>query len=111
LTITWEEFLKVELRVGKIVSARPFPEARNPSYVLEIDFGDEIGVKKSSAQITDRYSIDDLPGRQVVAVINFPRKQIGPLMSDCLVTGFHDENGSVVLCAPDFDVPLGAKLL
>jgi tRNA-binding protein len=111
LTITWEEFLKVELRVGKIVSARRFPEARNPSYVLEIDFGDDIGLKKSSAQITDRYSIDDLPGRLVVAVINFPKKQIGPLMSECLVTGFHDENGSVVLCAPDFDVPIGSRLV
>ncbi len=111
MTITWEEFLKVELRVGKIVSARRFPEARNPSYVLEIDFGDDIGLKKSSAQITDRYSIDDLPGRLVVAVINFPKKQIGPLMSECLVTGFHDENGSVVLCAPDFDVPIGSRLV
>ena len=111
MEITWEDFMTVELRVGRIVSARPFPEARKPAYVLEVDFGDEFGVKKSSAQITDRYSTDDLPGRLVVAVVNFPRKQIGPLMSDCLVTGFHDEDGNVALCVPDADVPLGTRLL
>lgn len=103
--------MKVELRVGRIVSASPFPEARKPAYVLEIDFGNEIGVKKSSAQITGLYSTDDLPGKLVVAVVNFPRKQIGPLMSECLVTGFHDEDGNVALCVPDRDVPLGSKLL
>ena len=111
MEITWEDFMNVELRVGRIVSARPFPEARKPAYVLEVDFGDEFGVKKSSAQITDRYSTDDLPGRLVVAVVNFPRKQIGPLMSECLVTGFHDEDGNVALCVPDADVPLGTRLL
>ena len=103
--------MKVELRVGRIVSASPFPEARKPAYVLEIDFGNGIGVKKSSAQITGLYSTDDLPGKLVVAVVNFPRKQIGPLMSECLVTGFHDEDGNVALCVPDRDVPLGSKLL
>lgn len=111
MEITWADFMNVELRVGRIVSARPFPEARNPAYILEVDFGDEFGVKKSSAQITDRYSTDELPGRLVVAVVNFPRKQIGPLMSDCLVTGFHDEIGNVALCVPDTDVPLGSRLL
>lgn len=88
-----------------------FPEARKPAYVLEVDFGEEIGLKKSSAQLTDLYSVDELPGKLVVAVVNFPRKQIGPLMSECLVTGFHDEKGNVALCVPEFDVPLGTKLL
>lgn len=111
MEITWDDFTKVELRVGRIVSAKVFPEARNPAYVLEVDFGEEIGRKKSSAQITGLYSTDDLPGKLVVAVVNFPRKQIGPLMSECLVTGFHDEDGNVALCVPDRDVPLGSKLL
>jgi len=111
MEITWDEFTKVELRVGRIVSARPFPEARKPAYVLEIDFGDELGTRKSSAQITDLYAVDDLPGRLVVAVVNFPKKQIGPLMSECLVTGFYDAEGRVALCVPDTDVPLGSKLL
>ncbi len=110
MEITWEDFMNVELRVGRIVSARTFPEARKPAYVLEIDFGEEIGMKKSSAQITDHYSMHDLPGRLVVAVVNFPRKQIGPLMSECLVTGFHDSDGKVALCVPDLDVPLGTRL-
>lgn len=111
MDIAWDDFMKVELRVGRIVSARAFPEARKPAYVLEIDFGEEIGLKKSSAQITDLYSTDDLPGKLVVAVVNFPRKQIGPLMSECLVTGFHDTSGRVSLCVPDSDVPLGTRLL
>jgi tRNA-binding protein len=109
--ISWSDFEKVELRVGKVVAAEPFPQARRPAYVLQIDFGEEIGMRKSSAQITALYRPEDLVGRQVVAVINFPRKQIGPLMSECLVTGFHDANGEVVLCVPDRDVPLGTKLL
>ena len=109
--ITWDDFKKVELRVGRVVAARPFPEARKPAFVLEIDFGEEIGLKKSSAQITDLYDVEDLPGTLVVAVVNFPKKQIGPLMSECLVTGFHDEQGRVVLCRPESDVPLGARLL
>ena len=108
--ISWAEFEKVELRVGRVLTARVFPEARKPAYILEIDFGEEIGVKKSSAQITDLYSVDELPGTLVVAVVNFPKKQIGPFMSECLVTGFHDDEGRVVLCRPEFDVPLGSKL-
>ena len=109
-TITWNDFEKVELRVGKILSAEVFKEARNPAYILHVDFGEEIGVRKSSAQITKLYTTEELVGRLVVGVVNFPRKQIGPVMSECLVTGFHDENGDVALCVPDKDVPLGAKL-
>ncbi|MBZ0088708.1 MAG: tRNA-binding protein [Thermomonas sp.] len=110
-TIGFEDFLKVELRVGRVLSAEPFPQARKPAHVLQIDFGPELGVRKSSAQITAHYSPEDLVGRQVVAVVNFPDKQIGPLMSQCLVTGFHDADGAVVLCVPDRDVPLGTRLL
>jgi tRNA-binding protein len=109
--ISWSDFTKVELRVGRIVDARAFPEARKPAYVLQVDFGAEIGTRKSSAQITRRYRLEELIGKLVVAVVNFPSKQIGPIMSECLVTGFHDENGEVVLCVPDQPVPLGAKLL
>ena len=109
--ISWDDFAKIELRVGKIISARAFPEAHKPAYQLMIDFGDEIGTKKSSAQITDLYTTDDLPGKLVVAVINFPPKQIGPLMSECLVTGFYNDEGHVILCIPDKEVPLGTKLL
>lgn len=108
--ITWDDFARVELRVGRVVSAEPFPEARHPAYVLRVDFGTGIGVRKSSARITDLYQPDDLVGRLVVAVVNFPLKQIGPLMSECLVTGFHDAEGRVALCVPDRPVPLGAKL-
>lgn len=111
MTISWEDFEKVELRVGRVLSARPFPEARKPAYILEIDFGDDVGVRKSSAQITDLYTVEELPGTLVVGVVNFPKKQIGPVMSECLVTGFHDEQGRVVLCRPEFDVPLGSRLL
>lgn len=110
-TIGFEEFLKIELRVGKIISVELFPEARKPAYILQIDFGPDLGIKKSSAQITDLYTPSDLKGRLVVAVVNFPKKQIGPLMSECLVTGFSNENNEIVLCAPDRAVPLGAKLL
>lgn len=109
--ITWNDFTRVELRVGKVLSAQPFPEARKPAYVLQVDFGEEIGTRKSSAQVTGLYSPEDLVGRLVVAVVNFPRKQIGPLMSECLVTGFHNEKGEVALCVPDRPVPLGTKLL
>lgn len=109
--ITWEDFVKVELRVGRVVDVQPFPEARKPAYKLTIDFGETIGVKKSSAQITDLYRPEELVGRLVVAVVNFPPKQIGPFMSECLVTGFHDEQGRVALCVPDKSVPVGAKLL
>ena len=109
-TIGWDDFMKVELRVGRVVSAEPFPEARKPAYVLQVDFGPEIGVRKSSAQVTTHYLPEDLIGRQVVAVLNFPPKQIGPLMSECLVTGFHDADGAVALCVPDREVPLGTRL-
>jgi tRNA-binding protein len=110
-TISWGDFEKVELRVGRILSATPFPEARKPAYVLQVDFGEAIGVRKSSAQITALYTSEQLVGRLVVAVVNFPPKQIGPLMSECLVTGFHDANGEVALCVPDREVPLGTRLL
>ncbi len=110
-TISFDDFLKVELRVGRVVSAEPFPQARKPAYILHVDFGPELGVRKSSAQITVHYRPEDLVGRLVVAVVNFPKKQIGPLMSECLVTGFHDANGAVALCVPDRDVPLGTRLL
>ena len=110
-TISFDDFLKVELRVGRILSAEVFAQARKPAYVLQVDFGPELGVRKSSAQITNHYTPEQLVGRQVVAVVNFPRKQIGPLMSECLVTGFHDADGAVRLCVPDQDVPLGTRLL
>ncbi|MDR2154769.1 MAG: tRNA-binding protein [Burkholderiaceae bacterium] len=110
-TITFDDFLKVEIRVGRVVSAVVFKEARKPAYVLQVDFGAEIGVKKSSAQITALYQPDELIGKLVVGVVNFPRKQVGPLMSECLVTGFHNEQGDVALCVPDRVVPLGTRLL
>ncbi len=109
--ITWDDFAKVELRVGRVLSAEVFKEARKPAYRLLVDFGPEIGQKKSSAQITALYTPEQLVGRLVVAVVNFPPKQIGPLMSECLVTGFHDAEGRVALCVPDGEVPLGTKLL
>lgn len=108
--ISWQEFEQVELRVGTITGAEPFPEARKPAYRLTVDFGGEIGVRKSSAQITVHYTPDELVGRQVVAVVNFPVKQIGPMRSECLVTGFYREDGSVVLCVPDKPVANGSKL-
>ena len=109
--IGWDDFMKVELRVGRVLSAEPFAQARKPAYILQVDFGPDIGVRKSSAQITVHYRPEDLVGRLVVAVVNFPNKQIGPLMSECLVTGFHDPDGHVALCVPDRDVPPGTRLL
>ncbi len=109
--ISFDDFLKVELRVGRVLSAKVFPEARKPAYILQVDFGAEIGIRKSSAQITAHYTPGELVGKLVVAVVNFPAKQIGPVMSECLVTGFHDANGDVVLCIPEQDVPLGTRLL
>lgn len=108
--IDWQDFQKVELRVGTVVAVEAFPEARRPAYKLQVDFGGDIGVRKSSAQITDLYTKDSLLGKQVVAVVNFPAKQIGPIMSECLVTGFHREDGAVVLAVPDGAVPNGSRL-
>ncbi|MCB1670162.1 MAG: tRNA-binding protein [Gammaproteobacteria bacterium] len=108
--INWDDFQKVELRVGTIVEVQEFPEALKPAYRLRIDFGEEVGVKKSSAQITDLYSKDELLGKQIVAVVNFPARQIGPFMSECLVTGFHRQDGAVVLATPDLEIENGARL-
>ena len=109
--ISFEDFLKVELRVGRVLQAEVFKEARKPAYVLQVDFGPEVGVRKSSAQITQLYQPQDLVGKLVVGVVNFPKKQIGPLMSECLITGFHNADGHVALCVPDSEVPLGTRLL
>lgn len=109
--ITWNDFERVELRAGTVMDAQEFPEARRPAYKLFIDFGPELGVKKSSARITNLYTRDELIGKQVIAVLNFPPKQIGPIMSECLVTGFYDENGAVILAVPERPVKDGSKLL
>lgn len=109
--ISFDDFLNVDIRIGRILTARAFPEARKPAYVLEVDFGPEIGVRKSSAQITDLYSCEALVGKLVVGVVNFPPRQIGPVRSECLVTGFHNADGHVALCVPDADVPPGTRLL
>jgi tRNA-binding protein len=108
--ISWQDFEQVELRAGTVVAAEPFPEARKPAYKLTVDFGPQIGVRKASVQITVHYTLEELIGRQVVGVVNFPVKQIGPMRSECLVTGFYRDDGSVVLCVPDRAVPDGAKL-
>ncbi len=108
--ISWSEFEQVELRVGTILTVQEFPEARKPAYKISADFGEEIGTLKSSAQITDLYSPDDLIGRQIVGVVNFPDKQIGPFMSQFLLTGFVQNDGSVVIAKPERPVNNGAKL-
>lgn len=108
--LTWAEFERVELRVGTVTAAEPFPEARKPAIKLVIDFGAEIGERKSSAQITDHYTPETLVGKQVAAVVNFPRKQIGPFMSECLVTGFVQPDGSVILAVPDLPAENGTRL-
>jgi tRNA-binding protein len=110
MTITYDDFEKVDIRVGRITRAEPFPEARKPAYKLWVDFGPEIGEKRSSAQITKHYTLEELVGRQVLGVINFPPRQIGPVLSEVLVLGLPDEEGAVVLIGPGHDVPLGGKL-
>lgn len=108
--VGFDDFLRVDIRIGTIIEAEPFPEARKPAYKLRIDFGPVIGVKKSSAQIVSRYRADELPGRQVAAVVNFPPRQIGKFMSEVLTLGFADEEGEVILFAPDRRVPDGSRL-
>lgn len=109
-TISFDDFMKVDIRVGVITRAEPFPEARRPAIKLWVDFGPEIGERKTSAQITKHYDPETLPGRQVVAVVNFPKKQIGKFMSEVLVLGVPDEDGEVVLLNPDLKVPLGGRM-
>ena len=108
--ITFEQFLAVDIRVGRVVAAEPFPDARKPAFKLTIDFGPAIGIKRSSAQITEHYTLETLVGRQVAAVVNFPPRQIGKFMSEVLTLGFPDAQGAVVLFAPDQDAPLGGRL-
>ena len=108
--IPFDDFLKVDIRVGTIIKAEPFPEARKPAFKLQIDFGDQIGVKKSSAQITTHYTIEGLVGQQVAAVVNFPPRQIGPFMSEVLTLGFADAAGDIVLVQPNKAVPNGTRL-
>jgi tRNA-binding protein len=108
--ITFEDFMKVDVRVGRIVAAEEFPQARKPAFKLTIDFGPEIGVKRSSAQITVNHSLDELVGRQVLAVVNFPPRQIGPFISEVLTLGVPDADGAVMLIGPARDVPLGGRL-
>ena len=109
--ISFDDFMKVDIRTGTIVEVRAFPEARKPAHIMIIDFGDEIGLKKSSAQITVHYEAEDLVGRQVMAVVNFPPRQIGPLKSEVLTLGYEDENGDIVLAAVDKKVPNGQRLM
>ena len=108
--VTFEEFLQIEIRVGRIISAKNFKEARKPAYILQIDFGGDIGVKKSSAQITDNYTLEDLKDKLVLAVTNFPTKQIGPIKSEVLVLGVPDSEGTIVLAIPDKTVPINGRL-
>jgi len=108
--ITWQEFESIELRAGTIIAVEDFPEAKKAAYKITVDFGPEIGVKKSSAQLTKLYSKEDLLGRQIIGVVNFPPKQIGPIRSEVLITGFYKEAGAVVLAIPERQVPDGTKL-
>ena len=111
MTITWQDFEKVDIRIGTIVEVEDFPKARNPAFILHVDFGIEIGLKKSSSQITDLYTKDQLQGKQVMAVINFEPKQVGPIMSECLVLGFYRSDNSVVLATNDLPINNGSRLL
>ena len=111
MTITWKDFEKVDIRIGTIVEVEDFPEARNPAFILHVDFGVEIGLKKSSSQITDLYTKDQLQDKQVMAVINFEPKQVGPIMSECLVLGFYRQDNSVVLATNDLPISNGSRLL
>lgn len=110
MTLLFDDFLKVDIRVGRIIRAEPFPEARKPAFKLYVDFGPEIGEKKSSAQITQHYTLDDLPGKTVMGVVNFAPRQIGKFMSEVLVLGVPDAEGEVVLLTPDKDVPIGGRM-
>ena len=110
-TITWDEFVNVEIRIGTVLRVEEFPEARKPAYKIWADFGPDIGEKKTSVQITRLYKPEDLVGRQILGVVNFPPKQVGPFMSEFLLTGFHDDDGAIVIAMPERPVPNGAKLL
>jgi len=109
-SLSFDDFLKVDIRVGRIVKAEPYPEARRPAFKVWVDFGPEIGVLKSSAQITVHYTVEELPGKLVMGVVNFPNKQIGKFMSEFLLVGFPDADGAVILATPDKDAPLGGRL-
>jgi tRNA-binding protein len=111
MAITWQDFEKVDIRIGTIVKAEIFPEARKPAFILHVDFGSELGIKKSSSQITDLYSLEQLNQKQVMAVINFEPKQVGPIMSECLVLGFYRKDNSVVLATNDLPIENGSRLL
>ena len=111
MTITWKDFEKVDIRVGTITKVEDFPEARKPAYILHVDFGSEIGIKKSSSQITDLYNIQQLQDKQVMAVVNFAPKQVGTIMSECLVLGFYRKDNSVVLATNDLPIDNGSRLL
>ncbi|MEM9324619.1 MAG: tRNA-binding protein [Bacteroidota bacterium] len=110
MSISWQDFEKIDMRVGTVIDAQRFPEARRPAYILNIDFGEKIGVKKSSAQITTHYQPEELVDKQVIAVVNFPPKQIGPIRSECLVMGVYDQDDSVVLLQPEKTIPNGSKI-
>ncbi len=109
-SISWQDFQKIEFRVGTIMQVEDFPQARNPAYILHVDFGNELGIKKSSAQITQNYTKEQLVGKQVMAIVNFPPKQIGPIMSECLVTGFYKKDGTVILAVPERHIENGSQL-